>query len=308
MNPARFSILHAALGSPSRPTPLSGRTVLESLLTFAMSAALGLIAALLFAGCSAKRIEAAPERSSPPSSAVSAPVLPSIALSPIAADRLCVTKGAASIGSPVTQPTMRAIALDSSGDAASLSFTFRGDTATSRSLASGESRRQLGLKLRAQDGCNLLYVMWRLDPAPSLSVSLKHNPGMRTHRECGARGYMPLKPARAPAPVRGPAPASDPVRGPGPTASALAAGSALAAVPALTPGSSHNLRAEIAGDELLAWIDDQLVWRGPLPPTARSLSGPAGLRSDNVRFDLVSFSAAPAPSPASSKCSTDASD
>ncbi len=328
MNPARFSILHAALGSPSRPTPLSGRTVLESLLTFAMSAALGLIAALLFAGCSAKRIEAAPERSSPPSSAVSAPVLPSIALSPIAADRLCVTKGAASIGSPVTQPTMRAIALDSSGDAASLSFTFRGDTATSRSLASGESRRQLGLKLRAQDGCNLLYVMWRLDPAPSLSVSLKLNPGMRTHRECGARGYTHLKPARSAAPVRGPAPASDPVRGPGPasdpvrgpapasdpirgpspTASALAAGSALAAVPALTPGSSHNLRAEIAGDELLAWIDDALVWRGPLPPSARSLSGPSGLRSDNVRFDLVSFSAAPAPSPASSKCSTDASD
>ncbi len=264
----------------------------DSLLTFAMSAILGLIAALLLASCSGKRTEAAPERSSSPARAMSAPepTAPSLAVSPIAADRLCVTKGAASLGATVTEPTMRAVALDSSGDAASLAFVFRGDTATSRELASGESRRQLGLKLRAQDGCNLLYVMWRLDPKPSLSVSLKRNPGKRTHRECGASGYTRLKPAR---------------------------GLTLAPVPALAPGASHTLRAELAGDDLLAWIDDQLVWRGPLPASARDLTGPAGLRSDNVRFDLVTFAAAPAsPSAAASssasagpaKCSAETSD
>jgi len=208
-----------------------------------------------------------------------------------------VTKGAAALGRTVTEPTVRAVALGTSGDAAALSFVFRGDTAVSRELASGESRRQLGLKLRAQDGCNLLYVMWRLDPKPSLSVSLKHNPGMRTHKECGANGYTRIKPARD-------------------------AAASLAAVPALSPGASHTLRAELAQSELLAWIDDQLVWRGPLPAGVHDLAGPAGLRSDNVSFDLVSFAApalrgaAAAPSAGSSsaasspptKCSPEASD
>jgi hypothetical protein len=238
---------------------------------------LGVVAALL-TGCSSKRLEAAPERASSAERPMSdsAPVPPSLAVSPIAADRLCVTKGAAALGRTVTEPTVRAVALGTSGDAAALSFVFRGDTAVSRELASGESRRQLGLKLRAQDGCNLLYVMWRLDPKPSLSVSLKRNPGMRTHKECGANGYTRVKPARD-------------------------AAASLAAVPVLSPGASHTLRAELAHDELLAWIDDQLVWRGPLPAGIHDIAGPAGLRSDNVSFDLVSFAApGPSTSPAAS--------
>jgi hypothetical protein len=194
------------------------------------------------------------------------PAVPSIALAPTSPARLQVTRGAASPGRTITAPTLRAIALGSSGEAASLAFVFHGDTAASRALASGEVRRQLGLKLRAQDGCNLLYVMWQLAPAPALVVSLKRNPGMRTHRECGARGYTLL----APAPL---------------------AGAALAPVPPLSAGDAHALHAELTRDELLAWIDGALVWRGPLPAAARDLAGPAGLRSDNVRFNLVSFSA-----------------
>jgi hypothetical protein len=269
--------------------PIHARPLFDSLVTFAMSVVIGLVSALLLAGCSSKRIEASPERGSSATHAMPdpEPVVPSVAVAPISAERLCVTRGAAAIGGRITEPTMRAVALGSSGDAASLSFVFRGDTATSRDLASGESRRQLGLKLRAQDGCNLLYVMWRLDPKPSLSVSLKRNPGMRTHRECGASGYTRLKPARDLSP-------------------------ALTAVPALSAGASHTLRAELAHDELLAWIDDALVWRGPLPAAARDLSGPAGLRSDNVSFDLVSFSAPAAGSSASGgpspKCTADPGD
>lgn len=218
---------------------------------------------LLPTACGSKPTEAAPEK---PLSLSEKPA-PSISVAPVAADRLCVTKGAAALGSRVTEPTMRAVALGAPGDAASLSFVYRGETAVSRELASGESRRQLGLKLRAQDGCNLVYVMWRLDPKPAISVSVKRNPGKRTHKECGANGYTRIKPLR---------------------------GAALAPIPALAPGASHTLRAEISGDDLLAWIDDQLVWRGSLPAAARALSGPAGLRSDNLSFDLAAFSAGPA--------------
>jgi len=180
---------------------------------------------------------------------------------PIAKEALCVTKGAARVGERITQPTVRAFARDTAGDAASLTFTYRGETEHTRALASGQERRQLGLKLRAANGCNLVYVMWRLDPKPKLDISVKYNPGMSTHKQCGASGYTKVKPVEH------------------------------GAVPPLTDGETHTLRAEIHGDTLTAWIDDQPAWRGTLPEHARELSGPAGLRSDNLAFDLVAFSA-----------------
>jgi hypothetical protein len=186
---------------------------------------------------------------------------PMIKVQPIAEEALCVTKGAARIGERVTQPTLRAFAHDTSGDAASLTFTYRGETEHTRALASGQERRQLGLKLRAANGCNLVYVMWRLHPKPKLDISVKYNPGMTTHKQCGAGGYQKVKPAEH------------------------------IAVPPLVIGETHTLRAEIDGDQLTVWIDDQPSWRGPLPAHARELSGPAGLRSDNLAFDLVAFSA-----------------
>lgn len=173
---------------------------------------------------------------------------------------LCVTRGGAM--DRVTEPTVRAVKPGTGGDAAALTFTFRGDAEHKRALASGQERRQLGLKLRAQDGCNLVYVMWRLDPRPALEVSLKVNPGQRTHAECGAGGYTKVKPIAE-----------------------------AAALPALAPGDTHTLRAELAGDELRVWIDDEAAWRGTLPEAARALAGPAGLRSDNLAFDLVRFDA-----------------
>lgn len=187
--------------------------------------------------------------------------LPMIAVQPIAQEALCVTKGAARIGERVTQPTLRAFAQRTAGDAASLTFTYRGETEHQRALSSGQDRRQLGLKLRAANGCNLVYVMWRLDPKPKLDVSVKYNPGMATHQQCGAGGYRKVAPVEH------------------------------IAVPSLVAGGPHTLRAEIDGDQLTTWIDDQPAWRGTLPDHARKLSGPAGLRSDNLAFDLVAFSA-----------------
>src|SRR5258706_12989587 len=154
---------------------------------------------------------------------------------------LCVTKGAAAIGTKITEPTVRAVARGTAGDAASLTFVFHGESDTLRELANGKPRRQLGLKLRALNGCNLVYVMWRLDPRPEIEVSIKVNPGMKTHKDCGAGGYTKVKPAKHVVP------------------------------PDLELGAKHTLRASITNDELSAWIDDQPVWQGTLPATAREL-------------------------------------
>ena len=78
-------------------------------------------------------------------------------------------------------------------------------------------------------------------------------------------------------------------------------------LPILDDGTEHELRAEIIGDSLYAWIDGSLAWQGRLPSAARDLAGPAGVRSDNLDFELTAFdapdlpetiaAAAPAPAP-----------
>jgi hypothetical protein len=202
-------------------------------------------------------------------SSIAAPIerAPSIDVAPVG--ELCVTKGAIA-NRAIAEPTVRAFALQSGGDAAELAFTYRGDSQAGRALANGQLRRQVGLKLRAANGCNVVYVMWRLDPKPKLEVSVKSNPGMRTHEECGANGYVKVKPQGA------------------------------SHVAAFEPGQPHTLRAEIVGDDLTAWIDGRVAWHGTLPVEARGLVGPVGLRSDNVALDGVALSAAHgmAPTPA----------
>ncbi len=179
---------------------------------------------------------------------------------------LCVTKGDVQLGAEVASPTTRAVALGTNGDAAAMTFSYRGHTKTTKELASGQTRKQLGLKLRAANGCNLVYVMWRTDDgkAPVIDVSVKSNPGARTHADCGADGYTKVKSSRD---------------------------ARLGLVPVLAAGETHTLRAVIEGDDLRAWIDDKLVWQGTLPDSARTMVGPAGIRSDNLAYDLISFAA-----------------
>lgn len=171
---------------------------------------------------------------------------------------ICVTKGAIGPRGTVDVPTFRGVAVGTSGDAARIDFVYQGRSRGERALASGQVRRQIGLKLRAADGCNLVYVMWRFDPRPQIEVSVKVNPGARTHAECGARGYTKLRPASAQAPV---------------------------------VGQRYSMSAQITGDDLSAWIDDQVVWQGTLPYGARSMTGPSGLRSDNVSYSIAAFGA-----------------
>src|SRR5271167_4016291 len=68
-------------------------------------------------------------------------------------------------------------------------FTYLGPTSEVSLLGNGEVRHQFGLKLKAQDICNLVYVMWNFD-TQKMAVSVKLNPGQRSHEECLDRGYI----------------------------------------------------------------------------------------------------------------------
>src|SRR5262249_30266710 len=97
--------------------------------------------------------------------------------------------GEKSDGSLTTDsPEVRATQRARSAKAARLVFTFHGPTKEESKLASGQVARQIGLKLRAKNTCNLLYVMWKLDGKERVAVSVKRNPGQSTHKECGAKG------------------------------------------------------------------------------------------------------------------------
>ncbi len=191
-------------------------------------------------------------------SAWTAPESPPLAR--IERGELRVTEGALLPGPDgrmrIEAPKVRAVAPRTAPSVAELRFTYLGPSAAQEPLQSGEMRRQIGLKLRAADGCNVLYAMWRIAPKPGMIVSLKRNPDQHESRECGNRGYQNLRPARA------------------------------GRVPQLAPGSTHVLRAEQSGDRLQVLVDGALAWDGSLPEDALSLNGPVGFRSDNGRFEL----------------------
>ena len=175
-------------------------------------------------------------------------------------DMLCVTEGA--IGEApgrrlsVGAPKMRAYVNTWTSQTVEASFTYLGSTGNEARLGSGELRRQFGLKLHAQDPCNLVYAMWRIEPESKLVVSVKTNPGQHTSAECANRGYRNIKPLRT------------------------------SPVPLLRPGESHTLRAEMNGQQLRVWADNALVWEGSLGPEALQFDGPVGIRSDNAKLEL----------------------
>ncbi len=229
---------------------------------------------LLLALLTSTLAPASPNPASP--NPVPAPVpvpAPQPALQPVPAHALRVTTGHLQneSGTPllpsapdptffVRSPALRAWLGHTPRSSAELAFKYLGPTRDQAPLASGELRRQVGLELRAQNGCNLLYVMWRIEPVQALLVSLKSNPGQQLHRECGDRGYLNLVPER-----------SEPL-------------------PALRAGERHVLRASIAVSagtgELTVWVDGRPHWQGRLPPAALAFDGPAGVRSDNAELEL----------------------
>ena len=174
---------------------------------------------------------------------------------------LCFTEGA---GTPVGSAALlrvdaggvRAVVAGDRSRSLELGFTYQGPSAFAAPLANGEMRRQIGIKLRAHDTCNVVYVMWHIEPTQSVAVSVKHNAGMSTHGACGATGYENLQPL------------------------------ASARPPKIEIGSAHVLRADLDGSELRVTADGMPVWEGRLPPVAATFDGPGGFRTDNGTFDV----------------------
>jgi hypothetical protein len=135
-------------------------------------------------------------------------------------------------------------------------FKYLGSTGNEAPLGSGEMRRQFGLKLRAQDACNLVYAMWRIEPESKLVVSVKTNSSQHASAQCGNRGYRNIKPSH-----------SKPV-------------------PALRPGDMGILRAELNGTEMRVLVNGGLAWEGSVGPEVLEFDGPVGIRSDNARLDF----------------------
>ncbi len=174
--------------------------------------------------------------------------------------KLCVTEGtieeSPNDGVLVTVPKMRAYVNAFTAQLVEAHFTFLGPTGNEARLGSGELRRQFGLKLRAQDACNLVYAMWRIEPEAKLVVSVKSNRGQHSSAECGNRGYRNIKPRHS------------------------------TPVPVLRSGDTHDLRAEINADEMKVFADNRLAWEGSLGADAASFDGPVGIRSDNARLQI----------------------
>ncbi|MBN9684704.1 MULTISPECIES: hypothetical protein [unclassified Corallococcus] len=156
-------------------------------------------------------------------------------------------------------PRQRAVVPETTGDEAELRFTWLGATHEVIPLASGQHREQVGLKLRARDGCNLLYAMWRIAPSAGIVVQFKSNPDDHASGECGNGGYTTVRPRF------------------------------MEPLDRLSPGESHVLRALIDANVLTVYADGVRVWEGLLPQDALRLEGPAGMRTDNarVRFELL---------------------
>jgi len=188
------------------------------------------------------------------------------AWTPVPASALDVTSGSiattASRALQTASPGLRAVERDRGRHAASalLRFRLRGPSAETVPLGSGEVRRQIGLKLRAGDPCNLVYIMWRQFPERSIVVSVKRNPGQTTSAQCGNRGYVDV--ARVPLP--------------GDPAAADVADHRLEVRTRVRPDGALGVTVVADGDTVL-------VRRVPAG-LAGGLDGPAGVRSDNGRY------------------------
>jgi len=165
----------------------------------------------------------------------------------------------------VTGPKERAQRKTGKHQDATLQFRYRGPSKRTSKLASGGFVRQIGLKMRTKNTCNLLYVMWRIEPVEEIVVTIKSNPGKSTHRDCGAGGYVaiariPLKDFRVTA----------------------------------TTNAAHRLRARIEQNggsfSCIVDVDDQTIWTGQLDPKLIApINGPVGFSTDNGSFIFKLF-------------------
>jgi hypothetical protein len=179
------------------------------------------------------------------------------------AEQFCITEGritrAENQWMRVDSTKMRAVLGWTGKPEAEIRFRYLGETEDRSLLRSGAERTQLGLKLKAQDDCNVLYVMWRASPVSNLVVSVKSNPGQHRHAECGNSGYTNIR------------------------------GTLSGPIPKMAEGSEHSLHANLAGTLLSVDVDGALAWEGHVDDDVLRFDGPVGMRSDNARFDFQYF-------------------
>jgi hypothetical protein len=164
--------------------------------------------------------------------------------------------GALEIDASSSRAVVRTARSGAGDQAAQIRFRYLGPSKADKPLASGELRRQIGLKLHAADSCNVIYVMWRIAPDTGIAVSAKRN-AAHSHAQCGVQGYETIAPQRQ------------------------------AALRAIQPGEVRTLRAELRGRTLTVLADGKLVWQGII--AGELPAGPPGFRTDNARFKLEYF-------------------
>jgi hypothetical protein len=177
-------------------------------------------------------------------------------LSISASAQLAVTNGKISTASTysVETPSSRANVLYHDGDNLELTATYLGPTAQKQLFADGSFQEQVGIKLRNVNECNLIYIMRRIQPNPSVSVSIKVNPGETI--TCGDKGYTMIK--------------SIPV-----------------GVPAI--GSTFVLSANMdpVTNIVRVTLDGTLLWAGNVKVPFTSYQGGAGIRTDNAKINFT---------------------
>jgi hypothetical protein len=154
-------------------------------------------------------------------------------------------------------PEFRATLRDETVQSVTVNFTYLGPTQEVFHLDNGEVRGQFGLKLRAKDICNLVYVMYHFDGKyPGINVSVKSNPGQSTSQQCKDNGYINSIPFRI-----------------------------KVDAPIIKVDEPHTLAAELDWLDLTVLLDHVVVWQGTLPNIpAASQEGPIGFRSDNAHI------------------------
>ena len=248
------SLSHAPpSGRPTAP-PSSRLSQLPARLKSIAPAALAVAAASLLPACAAEA------SATETTHATVALPLATGDLAPVGAGDFCVTAGTVNnLGADLLNVDvggMRGVIAGDSSRRAELAFSYAGPSSTEAPLADGELRRQIGLKLRAQDACNLVYVMWHVAPVPEVVVQVKRNVGQSTHEQCADRGYVTVRATSGAQP--------DPI----------------------VDGQPHTMRAELAGQELTVFADGVIAWKGTLPDETSTFDGPAGIRSDNGHFNF----------------------
>ena len=165
----------------------------------------------------------------------------------------------------VVGPKERAVRTSGMHSKALLRFCYRGPSEKTAPLDSGAVIQQIGLKMRAMNTCNLMYIMWRIKPTEEIYIAIKRNRRKSTYKACRADGYIvlgrvPLKPLGITAATQ----------------------------------KTHRLGASVmetagryAGE---VTIDGRRIWSGSIDAKLiSSINGPVGIRSDNGSFIFKLF-------------------